>query len=115
MTVDRFIPEIITATIAASGTTSGAINLSGLQVVAIDMPAALTGTTMTFTASTTLDGTYDGVQEIGGAAAYSITIAASKWVGVDIRVFAGIPFLKLVSGSTEAAARTFNVICRPVS
>lgn len=115
MTPDRFIPEVITATIAASGTTSGAINLSGLQVVAIDMPSALTGTSMTFTASTAVDGTYDAVQEIGGAAAYSLTVAASKWVGVDVRVFAGIPFLKLVSGSTESAAREFKVICRPVS
>jgi hypothetical protein len=115
MTLDRFQPEVITATIASSGTTSGAINLSGLQVVAIDMPAAVTGTTMTFTASTALDGTYDTVTEVGGATNYSITLAASKWTAVDVRVFAGIPFLKLVSGSTEAAARTFSIICRPVS
>jgi hypothetical protein len=115
MTVDRFQPEVITGTIASSGTTSDAINLSGLQVVAIDMPAAVTGTTMTFTASSSLGGTYDTVTEVGGASTYSITLAASKWTAVDVRVFAGIPFLKLVSGSAEAATRTFSLICRPVS
>jgi hypothetical protein len=115
MTLDRFQPEVINGTIAASATTSDAINLSGLQVVAIDMPAAVTGTTMTFTASSSLGGTYDTVTEVGGASNYSITLAASKWTAVDVRVFAGIPFLKLVSGSSEAATRTFSLICRPVS
>jgi hypothetical protein len=114
-TVDRFNPEVMTTTIASSGTTSSAINLSGLQLVAIDMPAAVTGTTMTFSASTAIDGTYDGVQEVGGAAAYSVTMTAGKWTPVDIRVFAGVPFLKIISGSSEAATRTFNLICRPVS
>mgnify|MGYP007071589557 CR=1 FL=1 len=115
MTADRFNPELITTTIAASGTTSAAINLSGLQLVAIDMPAAVTGSSLTFTASMTIDGTYDAITEVGGATNYTLTMAASKWTPVDLRVFAGVPFLKLVSGSTEAATRTFNLICRPVS
>ena len=115
MTVNRFIPEVIQVTIAASGTTSDAVNLSGLQVVAIDTPAALTGTALTFAASTSLGGTYDAVQEVGGASAYSATMAASKWIPLNVSVFAGIPFLKIVSGSAEAATRTFNLICRPVS
>lgn len=115
MTVDRFIAETFTVTIAASGTTSDAINLSGLQLVAIDTPSALTGTALTFTASISLGGTYDAVREVGGAAAYSVTMGASQWIPLNVNVFAGIPFLKIVSGSTEAAARTFNLICRPVS
>jgi hypothetical protein len=115
MTADRFIPEIIEVTIAASGTTSDAVNLSGLQLVAIETPSALTGTALTFTASVSLGGTYDAVREVGGAAAYSLTMAANQWIPVSVNVFAGVPFLKIVSGSTEAAARTFNLICRPVS
>ena len=115
MTSSRFIPEVIQVTIAASGTTSDAINLSGLQVVAIETPSALTGTALTFTASVSLGGTYDAVREVGGAAAYSVTMAASQWIPLNVNVFAGIPFVKIVSGSTEAAARTFNLICRPVS
>ena len=115
MTADRFQPEIIEVTIAESGTTSDAVNLSGLQLVAIDTPAAVTGTALTFTASTSLAGTYDAVQDEGGAIAYSVTLAANKWIPVKAIVFAGVPFVKLVSGSTEAAARTFKLICRPVS
>lgn len=117
MTVDRFIPEIQTTTIASSGTTSAAVNLSGLQVVAFATPSTLTGTSFTFTACDTIDGTYLPVMAVDGGSAYTLTVSASaaQWLPVDIRVFAGIPFLKIVSSGTEAATRTIKIISRPVS
>lgn len=108
-----------TATIAASGTTSGAIstgiiNEEGTQLHGLEFPAAMTGTAMTFTGSRSSDGTYVTLREVGGASAYSVTITASAFVPLDPRVFATFPFIKLVSGSTEASERSIVVHSRPV-
>jgi len=117
MTADRFIPEIVETTIASSGSTSAAVNLSGLQLVAIKTPSALTGSSFTFTACDTVGGTYVLVQAVDGGSDYTASAATSEaqWIPVDVRVFAGVPFLKLVSSGTEAADRTIQLICRPVS
>ena len=108
-----------TATIAASGTTSGAvstgiINSEGTQLHGLEFPAAMTGTAMTFTGSRSSDGTYVTLKEVGGAATYSVTVTASSFVPLDPRVFATFPFIKLVSGSTEASERSITVHLRPV-
>lgn len=108
-----------TATIASSGTTSGAIstgiiNFEGTQLHGLEFPAAMTGTTMTFTGSRSSDGTYVTLKEVGGASNYSVTVSASSFVPLDPRVFATFPFIKLVSGSAEGAERSIVVHSRPV-
>lgn len=113
MTADRFIAEPIDVTF--SGTTSDAINLSGLQVVAVVMPSSVVGSSMTFTASTAIGGTYVSVYDEAGGGAYTATMGTSRWIPLKAIVFAGVPFLKLVSNGSEAAGTTFKLICRPVS
>jgi FtsP/CotA-like multicopper oxidase with cupredoxin domain len=104
-----------TATIAASGTTSGAVNLHGLTAVGLHMPAAFTGTSVTFTAAPTETGTYQAVCEMGDSGStYTVTAAASKYIPLDPQVFAGVQHLKVVSGSSEAAERAIVIACRPV-
>lgn len=108
-----------TATIAASGTTSGAIstgiiNDEGTQLHGLEFPATMTGTTMTFTGSRSSDGTFVAIYDVGGASAYSVTIGTSRFVPLDPRVFATFPFVKLVSGSTEASERSIVVHLRPI-
>lgn len=99
----------LTATIAISTTTSGAVDLAGTDLIAILLPAAMTGTSIKFQAS--VDGTnfydiYDGA----GALA-SITTAADHYVQVPASV-APARWLKLVSGSTELAERTIQLITK---
>ena len=99
------------ATIAASGTTSTAVDCAGL-VVGIQCPAALTGTTITFTAAalagsqTTYGALYNGNTLV------SYTVAADRYISLDPSIFAGVRSFKIVSGSTEAASRTFCVVMR---
>jgi hypothetical protein len=108
-----------TATIASSGTTSGAVSTGiigteNTQLMGLEFPAAMTGTSMTFTGSRSENGTYVTITEVGGASNYSVTVAANKFVPVDPRVFSTFPFIKLVSGSAEGAERSIIVHSRPV-
>ena len=97
-----------TVTIESSGTTSSARDLNGLgNLVALVTPATLTGTSFTFQAS--VDGsTYNNVYNEGTQ--YSVTVAASRYVALDPAVFAGAQYVKVVSGSTEAAERTITLV-----
>ena len=112
--IDNIPRRYTTATIAASGTTSDAVDCTRNSIVGIYTPAALTGTALTFTSSSD-NSTFVTVLEVGGAATYSVTMAASRYIPVDPRVFAGMQHVKLVSGSTEASARAFTCVLRPVS
>lgn len=100
----------LVATIAISTTTSAAIDLVGTDLVAILLPSVMTGVAIKFQAS--VDGTnffdiYDGA----GALA-SITTAANHYVQVPASV-APARWVKLVSGATEAAERTIQLITKP--
>lgn len=97
-----------TATIANGQTTSDAVNCGDKPPVMLRMPAAFTGTSLTF------QGSQDGVtfQEIdAGGSAYSVTVAASKDIALDPLKFGGARFIKLVSGSAEGADRAVIVVC----
>jgi hypothetical protein len=95
-----------TAVIAASGTTSSVIRNVNGQFRAFQLPT-MTGTAITFTVSSTFGGTYVAVEAVGGTA-ISVTTESSKAYAVpeDVRHF---PFIKMVSGSTEAAERTIVI------
>lgn len=115
MAIDRFDGEHINVTIANGQTTSAEIDLSGLQLVGVWIPAAITGTTMTFTAATATGGTFSTIYEVAGAASYSITIGASRFIPIDPRVFSGLRYIKLVAGSAQAADRVITITARPLS
>lgn len=98
----------ITVTIASGGTASGAARLDRAVPVGLITPAALTGTALTFQASA--DGTtYVPVYTTAGAAV-SATVAASRYVPLDPATFRGALYLKVVSGSAEAADRAITLI-----
>lgn len=103
------IQSTATATIAASGTTSGAVWVGDRLPAALQMPAAFTGTEISFTGSFDLS-TYQQVY-LGGAA-YSVPVAASKNVVLNPAVFLSYKAIKLVSNGTEAAERTITVLKR---
>lgn len=98
----------LTATIAVSGTTSNAVDLSGCRLVGLFLPSTFDGTTLTITASSTLGGTYVPVQvDHTSAAAYTITSTASQYVPLaNIDILAGLQYIKLVAGSSQTSTST---------
>ena len=108
-------PGRIYQTVTLSGTDpSDAVDCSRYQLVGLYTPGTITSTAITFTASN--DGsTYVAVRDVAGASAYSATVAASYYVPLDPRVFAGAQWVKLVPGSSEASARSVTCVLRPVS
>lgn len=101
--IGNFFPANSTS-IANGATESAEINTGGAILTGFYIPAAFTGTTITFEAATAHAGTFVPVVNSGGA--ISITVTTSHYYTVDPKDFQGIQFLKLKSGSAEGAART---------
>ena len=103
----------LTASISASGTTTPAMDLGGTTLLGIQLPAAFTGTSISFQAATALGGTYQVVID-GSGSVVSKTVAQGKHLMLDPSEFAGLQFIKIVSSATEAAQRDLVLISRPV-
>ncbi len=100
-------------TVATSATTSAAVSLIGVTILGVITPSALTGTSLTFQVSSSAAGTYVPLYDSAGTQV-SVTVAASRGYYLDPAIFAGWRYVKLVSGSSEAADRTFTLFVRPV-
>lgn len=101
-----------TAIIPISDTVSNAVDLGEMAVVGLQVPSAITSTALTFQASSD-GGTYAAVTKVDGTA-YSVTVAASKYIVIPPADLAGIRFLKVIAGTTETAARTIILTVRAV-
>lgn len=100
-----------TTSISNAGTVSTAVNTGGAVLVGIQMPAAFTGTALTFQAATGPSATYQQVVDSSGSA-ISYTVAAGKYVAVDPTKFHGVQYLKVVSGSAEGGARSLTLMLK---
>lgn len=105
-------PTVLTATIASSGTISDAISLHGCTPVAFLIPAAFTGTTVTFQGSIDGGTTFGAIGNVIGTISY--TVATSGMYSINPADFAAYDRIKLVSGSNEAAEREIQVKVFPV-
>lgn len=94
------------ATIAISTTTSGAVNIRGYQRGGFVLPAAFTGSAVTFLVS--VDGVTYIVLNDTSNSAVSQTVTAAKSYALPAAIFS-FNFFKFVSGSSEAAARSIAV------
>lgn len=112
ITHNVYYPKISTVTIANGQTVSGAADLDGCHLFAIQTPAALTGVAFTFQVADTLAGTYAALYDDAGVAV-SVTVAASRVIYLDPTIFAGFQFVKVVSGSAEGASRVITLFSRP--
>ena len=101
------------ANIAAAGQTSGAVALGGTTPVGVYLPAAFTGTTLTFTACSTAGGTFVPILDDAGGT-LTRTVAQGRFLPLDPSLFSGVQFLKIVSGSVEGSARDLVLVTRPV-
>lgn len=102
----------ITATILSGATDSDVIDLAGRTLCGISMPAAFTGTALTFKIDN--GGSTYQLMADGAGADVSKTVAASKYIKLNPSDFAGVDKLKLVSGSAEGADRQIVVHVRDV-
>jgi hypothetical protein len=100
----NFLPAVPCA-IANSGTVSAAITMNGMSLCGIKLPAAFTGTALTFQVCDTLAGSYVALKKADGSS-LSYTVAQGTYVAIDPKDFYGVQFLKIVSGTTETGART---------
>lgn len=96
-----------TVTIASSGTTSTSLQLQGTIPLAIQTPAALTGTSFTFQSSNDGSAWYD---LYNGSTLYSVTVGINRYIALNPDVFEAVRYVRIVSGSTEAASRTIVLI-----
>jgi hypothetical protein len=102
------------AAIASGQTASAAIDLRDFMLAGITMPAAFTGTALTFQVATPSGGSYTTLEDENGDA-YTLTVEASKYYPVNVIHFVGGRFLKIVSGSAEGADRTLTLHLIPRS
>lgn len=93
--------------IASGQTVSAALDCGGFSLVGLVIPAAFTGTAITFQVSA--DGvTYQPLYDSSNTVV-SITVAQGRSYALAPTNFQGAAFLKIVSGTAEGAART--IVC----
>ena len=96
-------------TIANAGTTTPTITLDPSRIpLSIEMPAAFTGTAITFKACSLSSGT--PVPLYYEATLYSVTVAASRFVSLNRAAFEGVKYLQIVSNATEGAQRDLLLV-----
>lgn len=107
--------QISYAKIASGQTTSGAVGSPEMVPVAIQIGDAITGATISFTASA-LDSShpddpftdYGALYNTNGAISYAV--AADRFIALSPSDWAGVRSFKIVSASSEAADRLIAVI-----
>lgn len=103
----NFNPNL-SSVIAISTQISTVIECGGLVLCGILLPAAFTGTALTFQAS--VDGTnFFPVHSTTSGTSLSYTVAQGQYCAIDPKDFYGINYLIIKSGSSEVAARTLIV------
>jgi hypothetical protein len=80
----------------------------GRVPIAIVTPSALTGTTFKFQASADQGTNFYALYNEGTE--YSVAVNTSRYIALNPNVFEGVKVVRVVSGSSEAAARTIGVI-----
>ena len=112
-------PNTQTATIAATGNLSPAVQLPvGHELAAILMPAVWTAAGITFQAAYG-NGSYANVFAAGGSE-YALVCVALSYVVIPPGVLHGANWIKIRSGTSgsavaQVAARTLTLITRPTS
>jgi len=103
---------VVLAATIASGTKSGAVKTYQVKPVGILVPAGVASSTMTFEMS--VDGTtFVPVYSSVDSANYSINIAASKYVPLNVPNFSGVNELKIVCSDAETA-KAYQIVCRSI-
>lgn len=97
-----------TVSIASSGTVSTTATMESNRIpLAVLLPAAFTGTSLNFQASA--DGSnFFTVYDDGTL--YAPAVSTSRWVTLKRSAMDSVKYIKIVSTSTETAARTITLV-----
>lgn len=97
------------ATIPSGQTTSEAIDIINCALTGFKVPAAFTGTSISFTASDSPDGTFSQITSNG--ASRTVNVSAGDEVTLNPVIY-GKRWIKFVSSSAEGASRiiTPNIV-----
>lgn len=102
-----FVGQLLSRSVTLPvGTRTAAIDLNGFTLVGIQLPTTFTGTTLTFEASSSIDGTFVPVKAGTSGSNLTYTVAQSTYAALDPKDFYGLNFIKVVSGSSEGSDRT---------
>lgn len=110
------LAQSFTFTIGASATSSAAQSIGGLRPALFLFTEAITGGSITFTASA--DGTnYYALRAITGSlAAITATSIGLHALNADYQtVFQGVSYLSVARAASSGSAQTVTVLCRPAS
>jgi hypothetical protein len=102
-------------TIAVGQTVSGAISVAGASIIGIFPDANITGTSIKFKASIDNVTFVDYIANDATPAVKDVeaVVTANKWLGLNATDFAGVQYVKLVSGTIQAGVDSIiKVICR---
>lgn len=106
----QVVPQNVT--IASGATASDGVYLVGQTLCGFCLPAAFTGTAVTFQTSpdgVTYQTLYDSTNATIGA-----TVTQGRNYALNPANFAGYAYVKIVSGAAEGAARTVTLMLHPV-
>ena len=92
-------------TIASGATASDAFATYGYRWIAVEMPAAITGTAMALHGANHEGATFKALIDAGGAVSESTSASQIVLFGEVVVT----PWMKLVSNGAEGAARTYRV------
>jgi hypothetical protein len=110
--------DTLTATIASGTSLSGVLNLGGLRLFGIAMPAAWTAANLTFQMSPDGGTTWVNMYDANGNE-MTATTSSSRHIVIDPTNFAAIQLLKVRSGTSAAPVNqgqdsTLTLILRAV-
>lgn len=101
-------------TIANGATTSNAADTGGGVLAGIYAPASMTGSSVTFTASTDGGGTYVGVRDQFGSLVTVTLNAAASYYSLRSSLPFGADFIRVVSSASEGADRALTLVFQRV-
>ena len=109
--------EAKTATIALNGSLSAAVDLTGLVLVGLQMPAAWTAASITLQASA--DGTTYGDFKDYAGNEYTLTVTVSDYLHLDFVELMGVRYIKVRSGTSasavnQGASRAITLVTMPI-
>jgi hypothetical protein len=112
------IHDTLTATIANGQSLSGALNLGGLRLFGIVMPAAWTAAGLTFRMSPDGGASWSDLYDDAGVE-FIVSAAASRFIMLDPAGFSALPWLQARSGTSVApvaqgADRSLTLMLRSI-
>jgi hypothetical protein len=104
--------QTVNTTIASGEATSSTIDTYGRQLAGMWLPSGFTGTGITFLSSPSFDGNFTPINNTDGTI-YSVAFS-TNYQPVELKLFPGVRYLKIVSSSNQANFRSFPLTLKDI-